>query len=110
MLHQIAQMEHEMNRLLTLLLAPGLLLGGTASASTDEAWEIFRQDVTAACLALLNTEGEVAMEVNPFGSERFGLALATLTTAGGVERIGCIFDKASGAAELTAPFEPMEQE
>ena len=45
------------------------------------------------------------IEVNPFGSERYGAALVTATLAGGVtSRMICIYDKATKAVELTAPF------
>lgn len=88
---------------LTLALA---LLTTPAFADSEESWIQFRQDVTEACLALVDSEGEITTEVNPFGSERFGLALITITTDAGTDRVGCIVEKGTGVAELTAPFAP----
>ena len=90
-----------------LALVPAL--ASPLSASTDEAWETFRADVEAKCLALQGasgSQGETVIEVNRFGSERFGAALLTTTLAGGgQERAVCIYDKQAQTAELTAPFD-----
>ena len=86
--------------LLTLAASPAL-------ASTDEAWDQFRADVEKACTALAPTEGETSIEVNPFGSERYGAALLITTLPdGGADRYVCIYDKQAGTAEMTAPFTP----
>ena len=73
-------------------------------AATDEAWETFREQVRAACAALAGEAGAATVEVNPFGSESYGATLLTIVATGAAERHICIFDKRSGAAELTAPF------
>ena len=74
-------------------------------ASSDDAWAQFRTEVDTACRALLQAPGAVVVEVNPFGSERYGAALVTVATeALGTERMICIYDKAAKTAELTAPF------
>jgi hypothetical protein len=80
-----------------LLLAPAL-------ASTQEAWEMFRTRVQDACLALAEPGSRV--EVSPFGSDSYGGALVVTKTAEGEERSICIWSKATGAAELTAPLPP----
>lgn len=86
----------------TLALAtPGL-------ADSEASWEAFRGEVEAACRALVQDPGEVAVEVNPFGSESYGVALVTLTAEYGTDRMACVFDKASRTAELTGPFPPPE--
>lgn len=87
-----------------LLLALPLLSALPAQASSDDAWEAFRQQTETACRALVDLPGDLLIEVNPFGSERFGVALITLTISTGVERMACVMDKQTGAAELTAPF------
>ena len=85
-----------------------LLAANPALANGEASWEAFRLKVDAACRALVQDPGEVAVEVNPFGSERFGAALVTLTTEYGTDRMVCIYDKAKRTAELTAPFAPTE--
>jgi hypothetical protein len=91
-----------------LALAPALAaLAAPMSAATEEEWAAFRQEVARACIALVGEGVRVAVEVNPFGSEHFGVALLTITTPAGRDRVACIVDKATGAAELTAPFAPV---
>ena len=68
----------------------------------------FRAEVDAACRALVQDQGEVAVEVNPFGSESFGAALVTLTAEAGTDRMVCVYYKATRTAEITAPFTPPE--
>jgi hypothetical protein len=84
-----------------LSLAAALLLA-PAFASSEEAWETFRLQVQDACLALAEPESRV--EVSPFGSQSYGLVITK--TAEGEERSICIWSKATGAAELTAPLPP----
>lgn len=84
-----------------------LLSASPALASSDDAWAEFQAQVETACTALAPTEGETAIEVNPFGSESYGAALLITTTQGDVaDRYVCIYDKQSGKAELSAPFTP----
>lgn len=89
---------------------PLMLLALTATpalASSDAAWEEFRAEVEKACTALAPTEGETAIEINPFGSESYGAALLITTLPdGGADRYVCIYDKQAKTAELTAPFTP----
>jgi hypothetical protein len=81
------------------------LLAAPALASTDAEWQAFRAAVEGACLGILEEPGEIVIEVNPFGSASYGAALITVTSEGmGTDRMLCIYDKASKAAELTAPF------
>ena len=86
--------------LLTALTLP-------AHASSDAAWDEMRERLALGCEALLPESAEAAIDVNPFGSERYGLALAIVTYADGTtERLACIMDKQSGEIELTGPFAP----
>ncbi|WP_374302692.1 hypothetical protein [Paracoccus sp. (in: a-proteobacteria)] len=82
----------------------------TAWGSSDEAWEEFRKAVDQGCRALIEAPdaAEVAVEVNPFGSESYGAALVTIDIAEGRDRMICIFDKGTGKAELTAAFTEAE--
>ena len=91
-----------------LILACACACAAPACASSPDAWAAFRADVEAACRALVQDPGEVAVEVNDFGSEHYGAAIVTLTAGGGSDRMICIYDKATRAAELTAPFTPAE--
>ncbi|MGQ0564085.1 MAG: hypothetical protein ACT4OK_03310 [Gemmobacter sp.] len=92
-------------RLLALALAAVVPFAPPALASSEDAWAQFRAEVEAACLAILEEPGEITVEVNPFGSQSFGAAIVTATSEGmGTQRMICIYDKATRAAELTAPF------
>jgi hypothetical protein len=76
-----------------------LLLSATpALSSSDEAWTEFRAQVEAACRALATPDADI--DVNPFGSESYGVALVTMDQ----DRAVCIYDKVAQTAELTAPF------
>lgn len=86
-------------------ILPALICAAPALASSDDAWETFRDDVSKACLALAPTRGETEIEVDDFGSESYGVAILTTTFEGAdAERTVCVYDKRSKAAELTAPF------
>ncbi len=88
-----------------LLIAPLLLMSATPTiASTGEAWDVFRQDVRAACKSLAPEKAAATIEVNPYGSEHYGVAIVTVDTESGTDRMICIYDKASHAVELSAPF------
>ncbi|WP_306751407.1 hypothetical protein [Paracoccus actinidiae] len=82
------------------------LMPAMAMASSEDAWEEFRDKVETECLALVDVpeSTSVSVEVNPFGSETYGAALVTAAYAGGTERMICIFHKQTGLAEITAPF------
>lgn len=92
----------------TLMAIMAITAPVSAYASSDEAWEEFRAEVRDACEAATGApeNAEVAIEVNPFGSEHYGAAVVTVTQAAGEDRMICIFDKAKKGAELTAPFMP----
>ncbi|MCZ0961814.1 hypothetical protein [Paracoccus benzoatiresistens] len=77
-----------------------------AWSSSDEAWEEFRAAVDQSCRALIEAPAgvDIAVAVNPFGSESYGAALVTIGNEDGQDRMICIHDKATGKAELTAPF------
>ena len=80
------------------------ILAGPALASSGDAWDQFRADVGAACLALVQGPGTTVVEVNPFGSDSYGVAVVTLASGAGTDRMICVYDKASKTAELSAPF------
>lgn len=99
-------------RMILPLLAALAIPSGAALASSDEAWEEFRAAVRDSCKTLVEApEGaDVAIEVNPFGSEDFGAALVEIRTAEAPDkpdRMVCIYDKQTHEAQLTAPFDPV---
>ena len=67
--------------LLTALTLP-------AHASTEAAWDEMRERLAQGCEALLPEGGGAVIDVNPFGSESYGLALVMLTDSqGATERM-----------------------
>ena len=90
-----------LSAMLLPMVAPPVL------ASSPEAWEIHGKEVALACAALPDFphQGEVTVEVNPFGTPSHGVAIITVKTGDVTERLACITDKATGAAEMTPPFE-----
>lgn len=87
-------------------LLPALFLSlaaGAASASSDDAWRDFADDVAAKCKEAANASIEDARAVvDPYGSEHFGLALVTGRPKGanGFVTHICVYNKQSKAAEI----------
>ena len=79
-------------------------LASPAVASSEDAWVEFRTAVGAACLALVKDPGTVSIEVNPFGTQTYGVAIVTLRSDAGKDRMVCVYDKATRKAELSASF------
>jgi hypothetical protein len=80
------------------------LFASPALADSPDAWEEFAQNITRACLALVQDPGLSTIEVSPHGSQSYGAALVTLTADYGTDRMICIYEKLSGVAELTTPL------
>lgn len=81
---------------------------GSAWASTDEAWADFRADVERACRAA--TESQLTIEriqVDPFGSAHYGLAVISGTEAGSATQrsVVCVYDKHTREAEIGTPLD-----
>lgn len=89
-----------------LSLASLLALGlpALAQASSSDAWEEFRVNVQAACEALAPKGGALQVEVDPYGSESYGLAILTHRTETGQDRYVCVYDKRSQKAEISGAF------
>lgn len=90
-----------------VVLPLAVLAALPALSSSEDAWAQFRSDVEAECAKLVDApEGAATeIEVNPFGSEGFGAALVTVTLDDATaDRMICIYDKQTKAAEMTAPF------
>lgn len=81
-----------------------ILLGPVpARASSDDAWAAFARDVAKACKAATgSTFIKPDVIVDPFGSEKHGLAIVTgkLKAGGTTATILCAYDKTSKKAEI----------
>ncbi|MBP1859698.1 hypothetical protein [Rhizobium herbae] len=87
---------------LLALFAAGLLPAG-AFASSDDAWEAMRADVSAKCLEAAAGSIETPQAaVDPFGSESFGLAIVSGKPKGADGRISqiCVYNKQTKTIEL----------
>ncbi|KQY31889.1 MULTISPECIES: hypothetical protein [Rhizobium/Agrobacterium group] len=84
------------------LLAAGLL-PSVATASSDDAWDAMRADVSAKCLkAAAGSIEKPRAAVDPFGSESFGLALVSGKPKGAKGKITqiCVYNKQTKTVEL----------
>ena len=88
----------------TLALAMLATAAQPSAASSPDAWEEFQQKVAKACtaLALAGDFEKATAEVDPYGTETYGIALVsgTLKKGLGEERVICVMDKKTGKAEL----------
>ncbi len=82
----------------------GLAFAGPAAATSPDAWKEFRQQVATSCakLAMARDFQTVAVEVDPFGTQSYGVALVTgvLKKGLGPARAICVLDKKTGKTEL----------
>ncbi|MDK1488894.1 hypothetical protein QN219_02315 [Sinorhizobium sp. 7-81] len=84
------------------LFAAASLAAGAAHASSGDAWEEFRADVSAKCIAAAESLEDISAVVDPFGTESYGLALISGKPKAGdgfVTQI-CVYDKQTKAVEL----------
>lgn len=91
------------------ILAALLFCAGTAAAqaSSDDAWSAFAKEVEQKCLAVAKGTIEAPKAVvDPYGSERFGLAIVTGKARGAKVHISaiCVFDKKTRKAEIGGEF------
>jgi hypothetical protein len=90
-------------RLFPTILVVTVAAAVPALAASPDAWETFRKEVAAACIAAAAPLIEnAAADVDPFGSESYGLALLHGKAKGGDGDIRaiCVFDKATKAVEI----------
>lgn len=88
-------------------LAPAFVLFLAAAvpafASSDDAWQEFADEVGKKCLeAAAPVLEQARAAVDPFGSERFGLAVLSGKAKGADATVTyvCVMDKQTGAVEL----------
>jgi hypothetical protein len=80
-----------------------LLLPSVGHAASDDAWKEFARTVEQKCLAAVAETIEAPQAVvDPFGSERFGLAVITGKAKGADANVShiCVMDKQSETVEL----------
>ena len=96
-----------------LVLGAGILAvialgtaGYVAVASQPDAWVEFREKVATKCiaLALAGDYEKARAEVDPFGTQTYGVALVSGSLKKGLGEASaiCVMDKKTGAAELGA--------
>jgi len=92
-------MSMSATRAVLALAALAAFVPTLGQASTPDAWEAFRVDVRAKCLAAAQATGMKAPEVivHPLGTEAYGIAVLR---EGADKRI-CIYGKQSKKVELT---------
>ncbi|MDO9417242.1 hypothetical protein [Pararhizobium sp.] len=89
------------HRAATFALA--LLMPAVAFASSDDAWEAMRADVSAKCLeATKDSVEEPKTVIDPFGSDHYGLALVWGRSKGGEVQVSyiCVYDKKTKTVEI----------
>lgn len=91
-----------------VIIAAFQIAGGTASASSGDAWQDFAAEVQGKCEMAARAQIELPHAVvDPFGSENFGMALVTGKPKGanGFVSYFCIYDKKTKAVELGTELE-----
>jgi hypothetical protein len=91
-----------------IIAAATIVAGGCATASSPDAWEVFRQQVANACV-IASGLGSAVARVDPFGTESYGLASVTGLGDDGTEHtVICVVRKSPGGilnAEISAGFD-----
>ncbi len=89
------------------LVAAGLISAAPAFAASESAWEEFRAEVRKACeKAVADRLDKPAIAVDPFGGERYGIAIAKGASkhTSAELTIVCVFDKKTKALETSGEF------
>ena len=75
------------------------MVPAASEASSPDAWEEFRADVAAKCLAAAKTTGMTSPEVlvHPLGTQTYGLAVL----GEGADKRICVYVKQTQKVELT---------
>jgi hypothetical protein len=85
-------------------LVIGLGMIAPVSASSGDAWQAMRDKLRTGCLSKATAMGlgRIAININPFGSQSYGIAV--LTKRGGDRKQNvayvCVMDKKTGAFEI----------
>ncbi|MEI2297646.1 hypothetical protein [Ensifer sp. MJa1] len=99
-----------LSRLLPAIVfsAASVLAASSAAASSGDAWETFRAEVSKKCLAAAPSLQKASAVVDPFGTESFGLALVIGTPKGSKAAVTqiCVYDKQKKTVELGGELAP----
>jgi hypothetical protein len=98
-----------MSRVFLLAALGALFAAAPAAASSEDAWREFRANVEAGCRkAVADRLDKPAIAVDPFGSDSYGVAIATGASrdAKAPRAIVCIFHKRTKAVETSGEFKP----
>ena len=75
-----------------------------ASASSGDAWQAMRDKLRTGCLSEATAMGlgKVEINVDPFGSQSYGIAVLNKRGAGRKQNVAyvCVMDKKRGAFEI----------
>lgn len=91
------------NRAALIAVFAATLMPAVAFASSDDAWDAMRTDVSAKCIkAAAGSIEKPKAVVDPFGSESFGLALVSGKPKGAKGKITqiCVYNKQTKTVEL----------
>ena len=92
--------------ILIISIILGAALANTAHASSDEAWVQFAKDVSAKCLKAVGANlTKRTIVVDPYGSDKFGLAIVSGKSSGSKVSYICVYDKKTTAVELGGELE-----
>lgn len=77
-----------------------------ASASSGDAWQAMRDKLRNGCLSKATAMdlGKIEINVDPFGSQSYGIAVLTKRGGGRKQNLAyvCIMDKKTGTFEIGA--------
>jgi hypothetical protein len=106
-LHKGPNMPQRLIPALTVSVVAALA-ASSAAASSGDAWEAFRAEVSKKCLAAASSLQKPSVVVDPFGSQSFGLALVIGTPKGTKSAVTqiCVFDKQKKTVELGGELSP----
>jgi hypothetical protein len=86
----------------------GVNMIAPASASSGDAWQAMRDKLRAGCLSEATAMGLGRIEINvdPFGSQSYGVAVLTKRGGGRKQNLAyvCVMDKKTGAFEIGGEF------
>jgi len=92
-----------MSKIVSVCAIVGVLINATAQtavASSDDAWDEFRQVLIEKCSIAAKAGKDSLVQIDPFGTQSYGVAI--IYTASG--RQVCIMNKQTTEIELSEPF------
>jgi hypothetical protein len=88
--------------LLGIVIGLGMIV--PASASSGDAWQAMQDKLRTGCLSEATAMGlgKIEINVDPFGSQSYGIAVLTKRGAGRKQNVAyvCVMDKKKGTFEI----------